>query len=53
MKKYTAQVSFNVYEFEADSTKNAIDKVDELINELTTVKTELTWDDVDFIVREE
>lgn len=53
MKKYSAQVSFSVYEFEADSTKDAMEKVSELIDQLVKVDTELTWDDVDYIVQEE
>ena len=53
MGKYTARVSFIVYDFEADSTKDAMEQVSGLVDELVKVDTELTWDDVDYIVQEE
>jgi len=53
MSKYTARVSFVVHNFEADSTRDAMEKVNELVDQLTKVDTELTWDDVDYIVQEE
>lgn len=53
MRKYTAQISFAVHEFEASSTRDAMDKVNELFDQLAEVNTDLTWDDVDYIVQEE
>lgn len=53
MSKYTAHVSFAVHEFEANSTKDAIEKVNELLDQLAGLTTDLTWDDVDYVVQEE
>jgi hypothetical protein len=53
MSKYTAQVSFAIHEFEASSTRDAMEKVNQLFDQLAEVNTDLTWDDVDYIVQEE
>jgi len=53
MSKYSATVNFAVYEFDADTMSQANDKINNLIDELTKIKTTLTWDDVDWYVRDE
>lgn len=53
MARYTARVEFIVYEFEADSEHEANDQINILIDQLTQVKTQLTWDEVDWRLYEE
>lgn len=53
MSKYSAVVNFAVLEFEADSMSQANDKINTLIDELTTVDTSLVWEDIDWYVRDE
>ena len=53
MSKYSATVNFSVYEFDADTMSQANDKINNLIDELTKVETGLTWDDVDWYIRDE
>ena len=53
MARYTAKVEFIVYEFEADSEHEANDQINILIDQLTQVKTNLTWDEVDWRLYEE
>jgi len=53
MARYTARVEFIVYEFEADSEHDANDKINDLIDALASVKTQLQWDEVDWRLYEE
>jgi hypothetical protein len=53
MEKYTARVEFIVYEFEATSESNANEKINDLIDTLSSVKTEVQWDEVDWTLYEE
>ena len=53
MEKYTARVEFIVYEFEATSESNANEKINDLIDQLQQVHTQLTWDEVDWTLHEE
>lgn len=53
MSKYSAMVNFAVLEFEADTMSEANDKLNSLIDALTTVDTDLAWEDVDWYIREE
>jgi len=51
MAKYTAHVDFIVLEFDADNDADANNKVNELMDELGSVETSLSWDDVEWSVR--
>jgi hypothetical protein len=53
MSKYTARVEFIVYEFEATSDTQAHEKINDLIDNLASVKTEVQWDDVDWDLQKE
>ena len=53
MEKYTAKVEFIVYEFEATSETHAHEKINDLIDALASVKTEVQWDNVDWTLHEE
>lgn len=44
--EYNADVRFTVYGINAETWLIAMDKVDELISQLASVKTELHWDNV-------
>jgi hypothetical protein len=53
MPKYSAVVNFAVLEFDANSMSQANDKINTLMDELTTVDTSLVWEDIDWYVRDE
>ena len=53
MAKYTAKVEFVVYEFEAESESDANNKINDLIDALSSVETKVQWDDVDWRLFEE
>ena len=53
MAKYTAKVEFVVYEFEAKSESEANEIINDLIDALASVKTDVVWDDVDWRLYEE
>ena len=53
MTTYYAMVRFNTVEFDADSEDEAEGRVQELIDELGAVDTQLSWDDCDWIIYEE
>ena len=53
MEKYTARVEFIVYEFEAKSEEHAHEKINNLIDALASVETEVQWDDVDWRLYDE
>jgi hypothetical protein len=48
MAKYTARVEFIVYEFEATNEQEADEIINDLIDKLASVKTDVVWDDVDW-----
>lgn len=52
MEKYSATVKFNVYDIEAVDVTEVHKMLYELIEQLATVKTDLNWDDVDWIIRD-
>jgi hypothetical protein len=53
MAKFTAHVDFIVLEFDADNHDDANDKVNKLMDELGVIETSLSWDDVEWTVRDE
>ena len=53
MAKYTARVEFIVYEFEATNEPEAHEIINDLIDALASVKTDVVWDDVDWRLYEE
>ena len=53
MEKYSAKVEFIIYEFEAKSESEANEKINDLIDQLQQVHTQLTWDEVDWTLHEE
>ena len=53
MKKYSARVEFTVYEFEAKSEAHANEIINDLIDVLANVETDVQWDDVDWRLYEE
>lgn len=53
MAQYSATVQFLVYAFEADNEAEANSKMNDLIDQLSSVDTNSTWDDVDWKLQEE
>jgi hypothetical protein len=46
--KYTADVRFEVLEFDANSPEEADEMINNLINQLAEVRTDLIWEFVDW-----
>jgi uncharacterized protein YukE len=46
MPKYQADVRFTVYDIEAKDMAEASEKINNLIDQLGSVETELGWEDV-------
>lgn len=49
---YSAIVGFRVFDFEAKDTDEVQALLNKLIDQLSAVKTDLEWDDVDWIIQE-
>ena len=48
LNKYTTTVRFEVLEIEAEDADDVDNQIHNLINQLCDVKTDLTWDFVDW-----
>lgn len=53
MAKYSAVVEFRVFDFYAKDRTEVEELLHKLIDQLSAVETDLTWDDVELIVKEE
>lgn len=51
--KYTAIVGFRVMPFDAENVEQVEVILNKLIDQLTTVETDVVWDDVDWIIQED
>jgi hypothetical protein len=50
--KYTATVTFEVFDFEVESREKAEEKISGLIYELGDVNASLSWDNVEITLHE-
>lgn len=53
MAKYYASVVFSTQDFEAANDEEAEEKINQLMDQLGAVDTELSWDNPEWIIFEE